>query len=84
MIVFLFTKKSEKELFVFDPTIREYLIDGLRKAKDPVILETGSKLVYGLPPATHRLRIGNYRILYELDGDSVTILKIGHRRDVYR
>lgn len=84
MIVFLFTKKSEKELFGFDPAIQKYLIDGLREAKDPAILESGSKVVHGLSPATHRLRMGNYRILYERDGDSVTILKIGHRKDVYR
>jgi len=33
-----------------------------------------------------RLRQGNFRILYEVDDDhsSVTVVKIGHRRDVYR
>ena len=34
----------------------------------------------------YRLRQGNYRILYEIqDGDLVVVVvKIGHRRDVYR
>ena len=34
----------------------------------------------------YRLRQGDFRILYEVtDGDStVTVVKIGHRRDVYR
>jgi len=34
----------------------------------------------------HRLRQGDYRILYSIDdaGRSVTVVKIGHRRDVYR
>lgn len=33
-----------------------------------------------------RIRVGEYRIVYEIDDDnhSVTILHIGHRRDVYR
>lgn len=33
-----------------------------------------------------RLRVGNYRVIYEInDGEqTVTILHIGHRRDVYR
>lgn len=33
-----------------------------------------------------RIRIGNYRIIYEIDDDhkSITILHIGHRRDIYR
>jgi len=34
----------------------------------------------------YRLRQGNYRILYRIDDDiiTVTVVKIGHRRDAYR
>lgn len=34
----------------------------------------------------YRVRIGNYRILYEIDDDTqiVTIYRVKHRRDVYR
>ena len=34
----------------------------------------------------YRLRIGDYRVIYEVDGRRiiVVILKIGHRREVYR
>ena len=34
----------------------------------------------------YRVRQGSYRILYEIfdRGQSVTIIKIGHRREVYR
>ena len=33
-----------------------------------------------------RIRVGDYRVIYEIDdgSSSVTILHIGHRRDVYR
>lgn len=33
-----------------------------------------------------RIRVGNYRVIYEIDDTNrtVTILDIGHRRDVYR
>lgn len=33
-----------------------------------------------------RLRVGSYRVLYEIDDDnrSITVVHIGHRRDVYR
>lgn len=30
-----------------------------------------------------KLRVGNYRIIYKLDKDTITILKIGHRKEVY-
>ena len=34
----------------------------------------------------YRIRQGNYRILYVIEDDiiTVTIVKVGHRRDVYR
>lgn len=34
----------------------------------------------------YRLRQGDYRVLYSVDDDRLTvvIVKIGHRRDVYR
>jgi mRNA interferase RelE/StbE len=33
-----------------------------------------------------RLRVGEFRVLYEIDGEHrlVTVLNVGHRRDVYR
>lgn len=33
-----------------------------------------------------RIRVGDHRVIYEIDDDqrSVTILHVGHRRDVYR
>jgi mRNA interferase RelE/StbE len=34
----------------------------------------------------YRVRVGNYRILYSIENKHLTIiiLKVGHRRDVYR
>jgi mRNA interferase RelE/StbE len=36
--------------------------------------------------STYRVRQGNYRIIYEIHGKILTILilKIGHRKDIYR
>ncbi len=32
----------------------------------------------------YRLRVGDYRILFEIDGDELVVHRIGHRRDIYR
>jgi mRNA interferase RelE/StbE len=36
--------------------------------------------------STYRVRQGNYRIIYEVDGRKliILVLKIGHRKDIYR
>jgi len=31
----------------------------------------------------YRLRVGNYRVLFELEGDKVVIYRVRHRKDAY-
>jgi mRNA interferase RelE/StbE len=31
----------------------------------------------------YRLRMGNYRVLFDVRGDIILIQKVGHRKDVY-
>ena len=43
---------------------------------------------FGLPlrkslSGYRKLRVGDYRIIYRIEGQTILILKIGHRRDVY-
>ncbi len=55
-------------------------IDGLANDPRPV----GAEKLSG--DEKYRIRQGNYRILYLIEDDivTVTIIKVGHRRDVYR
>jgi mRNA interferase RelE/StbE len=32
---------------------------------------------------TLRLRVGDYRVIFDVQGDKIIILKVGHRRNVY-
>lgn len=57
-------------------------IEGL--ATDPT--PTGSKPLKGKHAGLRRLRVGVYRIVYSIDGDAlkVLVLRVGHRKGVYR
>jgi len=63
-----------------------------RKRVDPVLLSLSEQ---PRPPGVQklsgsksdfRLRVGNYRVLYEVDDDQKVVLvwRIAHRREVYR
>ncbi|MEW6487678.1 MAG: type II toxin-antitoxin system RelE/ParE family toxin [Thermodesulfobacteriota bacterium] len=32
----------------------------------------------------YRLRVGNYRVLFELEGDQIVVYRILHRKEAYR
>lgn len=34
--------------------------------------------------AQYRYRVGNYRILFDIEGENIVIIHVQHRREVYR
>jgi len=32
----------------------------------------------------HRYRIGDYRVIFDVEGNNIVILRVGHRREIYR
>ena len=33
---------------------------------------------------TYRFRVGTYRVIFDIEKDNITILRIGHRREIYK
>ncbi len=33
---------------------------------------------------TYRFRIGDYRVVFDLEGSEIIVLRVGHRRDIYK
>jgi len=78
------TATAVKERKRIDPVIRKRIdqaLIGLQSEPRP----SGVKKLSGLHQ-DWRVRVGDYRILYEIDDDQqqITIWRIAHRRDVYR
>ena len=46
----------------------------------------GCKVVRGARAEYHRVRSGDYRVVYQVEDDvlRVLVIKVGHRRNVYR
>lgn len=78
------TKRSfDKEFAALQPELQRRVADALMKlADDP--LPPGNKKLRG--SGDYRIRVGDYRILYSLDGQAhiVRLLAVGHRREIYR
>jgi len=60
-----------------------------RRVKQAVerFADTGAgnvKRLQGVDPPEYRLRIGDYRVRFHLDGETVQVLRVRNRREAYR
>lgn len=75
---------AAREVRKLDTTIRRRVLAAIEKlAHDP--RPHGSEQLVG-GEGERRIRVGDYRIVYEVEDDRliVLVLATGHRRDVYR
>lgn len=79
----IYTRRAEKDLRKLDPVIKKRLIGkAIIKLQDNP-LEHSEKLTD--PKAgTYRFRAGDYRIIFDIAGNDVVILRVGHRKDIYK
>jgi mRNA interferase RelE/StbE len=33
---------------------------------------------------SYRFKIGDYKVIFDLEGDEIVVLRVGHRREIYR
>ena len=33
---------------------------------------------------TYRFRMGHYRVIFDIEGNDIVVLRVGHRKDIYR
>jgi len=78
----IYTHRAVKDIKRLDPRCKQQLNKALvRYAQDP--LEHAKKLTDARLGA-YRFRIGDYRVIFDLMGDEIVILRVGHRGNIYK
>jgi mRNA interferase RelE/StbE len=83
----VFTKKADRQLLKLDMMIQRLIVAYINKhlegCEDPRAVGKG---LTGEHARKWRYRVGDYRILAQIDDKEIIIyvLKIGHRRDAYK
>ena len=78
----VYTHRAIRDLDELDASVKQrigktllrYELDPLQHAESLKQSELGS----------YRFRIGDYRVVFDLDRDQIIILRVGHRREIYR
>ena len=78
----VFTKRAMRDISKLEPEIKEKIGDALKRyGEDP--LNHAMKMV---DPSlgSYRFRIGDYRVIFDIEGDEIIVLRVGHRKEIYR
>jgi mRNA interferase RelE/StbE len=79
----VFAPEAARSFDSLDPAIRARVENGLiALAENPALLAGQIKKLKG--DSALRLRVGDWRIIFENEPASILVLAIGHRRDIYR
>ena len=65
-----------------DFKVKKRIISRLKEVRADLI--RNSRRLSNSEIGMYRLRIGVYRVVFDLHGDTAVILRIGHRKDIYK
>lgn len=78
----LYTDRAIKDIQALDTVTRKRLGKKmLELAEDPI--KRSVKLVNS-DLGAYRFRVGDHRIIFDLRGKDIVVLRAGHRREIYR
>ena len=78
----VFTQRALKDLENINEEIKNRIATKLKEyAKEP--LRYARKLI-NPKIGTYRFRIGDYRVIFDIDDENIVILRVGHRRIIYK
>jgi mRNA interferase RelE/StbE len=78
----VYTQRAVKDIKTLDPKTKKRIGNTLLRYKDNP-LQYADKLT-DPKTGTYRFRIGDYRIIFDIEGNEIVVLRIGHRREIYK
>ncbi|MFA5033156.1 MAG: type II toxin-antitoxin system RelE/ParE family toxin [bacterium] len=78
----VFTHRAIRDLKLIDKQLQIQLLNKIKWfSKEP--LKYARKLI-STKIGSYRFRIGDYRVIFDVVGENIVILRIGHRKDIYK
>jgi len=82
MFKVLFTDRAKKDLFQLQSDTAKQIKQRLKYFSENPL--NYAKKLKETTLGTFRFRVGDYRIIFDLVEDKIIILRIGHRKDIYK
>jgi mRNA interferase RelE/StbE len=77
-------KSASKQIASLETVVQKRLGKKIQELSEAENVVTSAKMLSGDLQGVYRVRIGDYRVLFDVHKDTLTILSVKHRKDVYR
>ncbi len=81
MFDIIWDKKAIKELEKLPPLVSKRIVMNVKELKEKFYLKDIKKLKGSME---YRMRVGDYRVIFSLNGNTIWIVKVGHRKEIYK
>lgn len=78
----LYTKRALKDIQKLDIVVQKKIEKALKKLKQNPVIYSIKLLDKRL--GSYRFRIGDHRVIFDLEGNKIIILRVGHRDKIYK
>jgi mRNA interferase RelE/StbE len=78
----VYTRRAEKDIRALDPAIKRQIGKAILKLQSNPTEQSEKLTNPGI--GTYRFRTGDYRVIFDLVGNDLVILRVGHRKEIYR
>ena len=78
----IYTRRAVRDIERLDPKTKDRIGRTLlRYEKGP--MRHAEKLIQS-DLGSYRFRIGDYRVVFDLEGEEIVVLRVGHRKEIYK
>jgi len=78
----VYTHRAIKDIQKLEPAVKSRIGKALHRFEaDPLGY---GKALTNTSLGSYRFRIGDYRIIFDLEEEEIVVLRVGHRRDIYK
>ena len=78
----LLTQRALKDLDGLEKQDRVRIIKKLKEYASKSLGDT--RKLESPKIGTYRFRVGDFRVVFDIDGESLVVLRVGHRKTIYR
>jgi len=79
------TRSAADDLNTIPNEVRKNVLSDIKKlSSNPFLFGANIKKLKGFKPPLHRFRSGDYRILYRVQTDTITIMRVIDRKELER